>query len=359
MNRSADERAASVVRPEIFALSAYAVANPGELVKLDAMENPYGLPQAMRDRIAAAVRDVPINRYPDGHAEPVQRALRRACGIGDDLAILLGNGSDELIQIITCALARPGAVMAAPEPSFVMYRTNALHAGMRFVGVELREDFSLDATAWQQVLARDKPALVFMAYPNNPTANLFSREAVEAIITQAPGLVVIDEAYHAFAGATFIEDIGRFPNLVVLRTLSKLGMAGLRLGYAVGSPAWISQFDKLRPPYNINALTQAVVSVLLGDPDVFDAQARSLCAERTRVIREVRSMPGLTVYDSSANFIVVRVPNAPQCFEGLKSAGILVKNLHGYHPRVQHCLRVTIGTTQENDLFLGALRKLT
>jgi histidinol-phosphate aminotransferase len=261
--------------------------------------------------------------------------------------------------MITCALAKPGAVMAAPEPSFVMYRMNAVYSGMRFVGVDLRADFSLDMSAWREVLARDKPALVFVAYPNNPTGNLFADDALEEIVGTTPGLVVVDEAYHAFAGRTFVDRLREFPNLMVLRTVSKTGMAGLRLGYAIGARAWTSELEKVRPPYNLNVLTQAVAPILLGDRVLLQEQADAIRKERARLADELGKLRDVAVYPSDANFMVVRVPDATSWFNALKASGILVKNLHGWHSRVDNCLRLTVGTPQENDLLLTALRKLT
>ena len=256
---------AAVVRPEIRALTAYAVAKADGLIKLDAMENPFPLPDAVRAKIAAAVAAVPVNRYPDGGADAVKAGLQRALGIPDTLGVILGNGSDELIQIVTSALARPGATMLAPEPSFVMYRMNALYAGMRFVGVPLLPGFALDADAMLAAIALHRPALIFLAYPNNPTGNLFATADVERIVRAAPGLVVVDEAYYAFADASFLPRVAEFPNLLLLRTVSKIGMAGLRLGYAVAAPEWTAELDKVRQPYNLNALTQAVAPVLLSE----------------------------------------------------------------------------------------------
>ena len=355
---SAEQRAAKLVRPEIRALTRYAVANAQGLIKLDAMENPYALPDALRERVGNLAREVPINRYPDGSGERVKQALRDAYDIADDLAIMLGNGSDELIQIVTTALAQPGAVVAAPDPSFVMYRLNAIHAGLRFVGVDLAPDFTLDVAAWRETVARHAPVLVFIAYPNNPTANLFAVDAIEEIIVATPGLVVIDEAYQPFAQRSFLDRIREFPNLLVLRTLSKLGMAGLRLGYAVGAPAWIEELEKIRPPYNVNALTQALVPLLLSSRDILAGQAAAIRDERSRLARELASLRGVTVHPSDANFVVIRVPDAAAWFNALKDAGILVKNLDGWHRVVANCLRITIGTPTENDALVAALRTL-
>src|SRR5439155_1389265 len=263
---------AAVVRPEIRARSAYAVARAEGMIKLDAMENPYALPAGVRARLSEALARVPINRYPDGAADAAKEALRRVFSIPVDQDLLLANGSDELIQIITSALASPGAAMLVPEPSFVMYRMNALYAGMRFIGVPLGGDFRLDRAAMLAAIERERPALVYLAYPNNPTGNLFGARDVEAVLQAAPGLVVVDEAYYAFADASFLPRVAEHPNLLVLRTVSKVGMAGLRLGYAVAAPEWIAELNKVRAPYNVNALTQAAAVALLSDTGWIAAQ---------------------------------------------------------------------------------------
>ena len=349
---------AALVRPEIRALDAYAVARAEGMVKLDAMENPHLLPEAERAVLASALAQVPINRYPDGGADAVRSVLRRAFGIPASLELMVGNGSDELIQIVTATLARPGAAMLAPEPSFVMYRRNAIYAGMRFVGVPLAADFSLDAAAMLAAIERERPALTYIAYPNNPTGNLFAAEEVEAVIRAAPGLVVVDEAYYAFAQESFLPRLREFANLLVLRTVSKVGMAGLRLGYAVAAPEWIAEFNKLRPPYNVNALTQAAVTALLADTAWIDEQARGVRAERERLGAALARLPDTRVFPTRANFIVVRVADATRWFEGLKARRILVKNLHGWHPLLANCLRITVGTPAENDLVLAACAEL-
>jgi len=356
--RQAADVVAAVVRPEVRALSAYAVARADGMIKLDAMENPFTLPAELRARIASAVKDVPVNRYPDGGAHAVKAALRETLSLPASLGLVLGNGSDELIQIITSALARPGATMLAAEPSFVMYRLNALYAGMRFVGVPLAADFALDADAMLEAIEREQPALVFIAYPNNPTGNLFDAGDLADIVRRAPGLVVIDEAYYAFADASFLPRVGDFPNLVLLRTVSKIGMAGLRLGYAVAASEWTAELDKVRAPYNLNALTQAVAPLLLAERTLLAEQAATLKAERARLAAALAALPGVEPYPSQANFVLARVPDAPRWFEALRQAGILVKNLHGSHPLLEHCLRITVGSPAENDALLGALSAL-
>jgi len=349
---------AAVVRPEICALSAYTTASAEGMIKLDAMENPFPLPDAVRGRLGAALAQVAINRYPDIPADRVKRALVDAFGIPDTLGLMLGNGSDELIQLITLALARPGAAMLAPEPSFVMYRLNAIHAGMRFVGVPLASDFGLDRDAMLAAVERERPALTFLAYPNNPTGNLFSGDDVAAIVRASPGLVVVDEAYAAFADASFLPRIAEFPNLLLLRTLSKVGMAGIRLGYAIAAPEWMAQLNKLRAPYNVSAFTQAAAVALLADAGWMADQAATIRAERGRVAVALARLPGVTVFETQTNFLLARVPEADLLYDGLRQRRILVKNVHSWHPLLANCLRITVGTPRENDALLTALNAL-
>jgi histidinol-phosphate aminotransferase len=229
-----------------------------------------------------------------------------------------------------------------------MFSQYAQLAGLRYVGVLLNPDFTLDTGAFLRALDEQRPAVVFIDYPNNPSGRLFSEEAIAQIIAAAPGLVVIDEAYNPFALRTFMTRLAEFP------TLSKLGLAGIRLGYAVGRPEWIREFDKVRPPYNVNTLTHLVAERVLAHYDVLEAQARSINAERERLDGELRKLPGVTVFPSDANFILVRVPDAPGVFEGMRRRGVLVKNLHTGVPLLDHCIRLTIGTPEENRRCLAA-----
>jgi len=351
------ERIEATVRAEIRALTAYSVAKAEGMIKLDAMENPYGLPAQVRAQMAAAVANVAVNRYPDGAADAVKAALRRSLSLADAIGLVLGNGSDELLQLLTTVIARPGAVVLAPDPSFVMYRLCALYANARFVGVPLRADFALDADAMLDAIAREEPALVWLAYPNNPTGNLYDAADVERIILAAPGVVAVDEAYYAYAAHSFLPRVLEFANLIVVRTVSKIGMAGARLGYAAAHPAWIAEIEKVRPPYNVNALTQAVVPVLLEHEEVFAEQAATLCRERARVATALAALRRVTVFPTQANFVLIRVPEAQHWFATLRDAGILVKNVSAMHPLLANCLRITIGTPAENDALLDALSR--
>ena len=347
-----------LVRPEIRALAAYHVPDATGLVKLDAMENPYTWPEELRGHWLETLREVHLNRYPDPRGIELQVVLRETLDIPDSLGLLLGNGSDELIQMLMLAVSQPGRRILSVDPGFVMYRMIAQSAGMEYVGVPLRpDDFSLDLPSILEAMDREQPAITFLAYPNNPTGTLFDAHAVASIIEAAPGLVVIDEAYAPFTDRSFMPDLGDWPNLLVMRTLSKMGLAGLRLGYLAGPGDWLAEIDKVRLPYNINVLTQASAAFALRHKDVLDGQTRLIRQERERLFAALSGLDGTRPYPSEANFILMRLPagRAGGVFESLKSNGVLVKNLDGAHPLLKDCLRVTVGRAQENDAFLAAL----
>jgi len=344
-----------IIRDEIRALTAYHVPDPGGMVKLDAMENPYRLPPELCRALAERLAGAALNRYPDPAARELKLRLRAAMQIPSAMELVLGNGSDELIQMLALAVARPGAVMLGLEPSFVMFRMIAAFAGLRYVGLPLNADFSIDIAAAVAAVERYQPALIFIAYPNNPTGNLFAADAIARIVARAPGMVVVDEAYHAFASASFMPRLAEFPNLLVMRTVSKLGLAGLRLGLLAGHGAWLHHIDKVRLPYNVNILTQLAATEVLQHRDVLEAQAAAIRGERMRLLTELRRLSGVEAYTSEANFILFKVTKADQVFSGLKQRGVLIKNLHGTHPLLADCLRVTVGTPAENTQFLSAL----
>ena len=346
-----------LLRTEVMALHAYPVPDSSGMVKLDAMENPYLLPASLRDEIARLVADAAINRYPDASAQPLKEQIRAVTGLPDDIDILLGNGSDEIIQLLALAVAKPGAVLLSVEPSFVMYRMIAAFAGIKYVGVPLTGDFALDLPAMLAAIQRDKPALIFLAYPNNPSGNLFDADAIAKIIVAAPGLVVVDEAYYAFAGASFIDRLARYPNLLVMRTFSKLGMAGLRLGFLAGSRTWLTHLEKLRLPYNVGVLTQMVAHKLLQHHDVLLQQAAQIRQDRAGLYARIEEMADVRPFPSEANFILFRVKQATSVFEELKKRGVLIKNMGNSHPLLHDCLRVTVGTPQENGQFVTALQQ--
>jgi len=349
-----------VLRPEVAQLSAYPVPDSRGYIKLDAMENPYPWPPLAVEQWLEKLRDVQPNRYPDPACLGLKAGLKRANQVPEDAELLLGNGSDEIIQILLMAL-KPGSVVLAPEPTFVMYRQLSRSLALPFVGVPLREDdFSLDVDSILEAIHKHRPAIVFLAYPNNPTGNLFEASAVERILAVAPGLVVIDEAYAPYADATVMRQVGQHANLLVMRTLSKLGLAGLRLGFMAGPPPWIREFDKLRLPYNINVLTQVSAQFALEHEAIFTEQVRAILRDRALLQGALAALPSVRVYESKANFILLRLlrHDANDIFAKLKSAGILIKNLHSNGGLLSQCLRVTVGTPDENQQFIEVFTRV-
>ena len=310
----------------------------------------------MQQQLGERLGKLALNRYPLSDPRGFKERLGKVVGLPPGMQLMLGNGSDELIHLIILACAKPGTTVLAPAPSFVMYEISARFDHCNYVGVPLKENFALDAEGMLKAIAEHQPAVVFIAYPNNPTGNLFDRTAIERILRTAPGIVVIDEAYLPFAQDTWMPLLKRTPNLLVLRTLSKLGLAGIRLGYLAADGDWIEQFEKLRPPYNVNVLTLAAADLMLENMSILDAQAGALRSERGKLLSQLQATPGVRAFDSAANFILFRVANADAVFAALKQRGVLIKNVASSHPLLAGCLRVTVGTVSENEMFLKALR---
>ncbi|MEQ1516997.1 MAG: histidinol-phosphate transaminase [Usitatibacteraceae bacterium] len=346
---------AELIRPEILALSAYPVPSSTGYIKLDAMENPYAFPAELKPALMAHLAGASFNRYPDASASELRAAIREAMKIPDSLEIVLGNGSDEIIQMIALACAKPGATLLSFEPSFVMFKMIATFCGLNYVGVPLTADFEIDLPATRAAIEKYQPAVTFIAYPNNPTGNLFNREAIREIISASSGLVVIDEAYFAFSRDSFVDEVAAFPNVVLMRTVSKLGLAGLRLGLLAGAPEWIREIDKVRLPYNINILTQAAATFALAHYDALLLQAATLRDQRALLAAALGAVAGVTVFPSEANFILIRVPDSERTFSALLSRRILVKHTNAAHALLRNTLRLTVGTPEENAALVVAL----
>ncbi len=342
-----------MIRKDIKALAAYHVPDSSGMMKLDAMENPFALPDNLREAWVKELAQVEINRYPDADMLALRQQIAEQEGLQPE-QVLLGNGSDEIIQMLL--LANDPGVCVTPVPTFVMYELISQWLKRSVASVPLAKDFSLDADQFLQVCAREKAVMAFLACPNNPTGNLWSEETIVKITKGFRGLVVIDEAYAPFAERTHTHLIA--PNVMVLRTFSKLGWAGLRLGYLLGNADVIADLNKVRMPYNINSLTQASARFFLRHSDVFEKQARDICFERNRMTASLMALDGIEVFPSQANFILMRVQDADAVFESLKSRGILIKNMHAQGGLLSQCLRITVGSKDENNAVLVALREI-
>ncbi|MBO9686055.1 MAG: histidinol-phosphate transaminase [Mitsuaria chitosanitabida] len=356
--KAALDRALNTLRADVRAMRAYQVHPAAGLIKLDAMENPYRLPEALQQALGERLGRVAINRYPGERTGELARALAAHAKLPEGQGLMLGNGSDELISLLAMAVCRPGERVAvlAPLPGFVMYELSSKYQHLDFVGVPLTPDFELDEAAMLAAIERERPAIVYLAYPNNPTANLWDEAVIERIAAASPGLVVIDEAYQPFAERDAMGLMARHANVLIMRTMSKFGLAGVRIGYLMGHAELIGHIDKLRPPYNISVLNAEAGLFALEHAEVYERQAAELRAERERLQAALKTLPGVTSFPSQGNMILVRVPDADALHAELKSRGVLVKNVSGMHPLLARCLRLTVGTPDENAVMLEALR---
>ncbi len=349
-------------------MHAYAIQDSTGMVKLDAMENPYRLPLELQAQLGRRLGSLALNRYPDNRVNDLRDALSRYAGMPEGCDLMLGNGSDELISLLALACAVPATAangfhqpsVLAPVPGFVMYAMSAQLQGLAFHGVPLTEDFELDETAMLAAIEEHQPVITYLAYPNNPTANLWDDGVIEKIIIaigKQGGLVVIDEAYQPFSSKSYIDRMARHSHVLLMRTLSKFGLAGVRMGYMMGPKALIAEIDKVRPPYNISTLNCECALFALEHQAVFAAQAADLREQRTLLLQALAQLPGVQPFPSDANMILVRVPDAQKTFEGMKRRLILVKNVSKMHPLLVNCLRLTVGTSEENQLMLTALQE--
>jgi histidinol-phosphate aminotransferase len=349
-----------VFRQDVQAMHAYAIQDCTGMVKLDAMENPYQMPPTLQAELGQRLGALAVNRYPGARIDELRAALARHVALPSGCALMLGNGSDELISLLALACAMPGASVLAPVPGFVMYAMSAQLQGLAFHGVPLTPDFELDEAAMLAAIAQHRPAITYLAYPNNPSANLWDDAVIERIILavrEQGGLVVMDEAYQPFASKSYIDRMGQHGHVLLMRTLSKFGLAGVRLGYLMGPQALIEQVDKVRPPYNVSVLNCECALFALEHEAVFAAQALAIREQRAMLFEALADFPGVRAYPSEANMILLRVPDAQRSFNGLKQRKVLVKNVSSLHPLLANCLRLTVGTADENRLMLAALQE--
>ncbi len=346
-----------VFRDDIQSLQGYAVQPSAGFVKLDVMENPFRLPATLQAELGQRLGAVALNRYPAERIDELRAALARHAKLPAGCALMLGNGSDELISLLTQAIARPGATVLAPLPSFVMYQLSAKLLGPRFVGVDLRPDFQLDREAMLAAIEREKPALLWLAYPNNPTGTRWADEDIDALVDamEGHGLVVMDEAYQPFASRDSLQRLDR-PHVLIMRTMSKFGLAGVRIGFLMGTARLIQEVEKLRPPFNVSVLNCEAALFALEHEAVYLDQAAQIRMQRERLLAALAELPGVHPFPSEANMVLARFPDAAEQFARLKSRGILVKNVSGMHPLLANCLRLTVGTPEETTALIQALQ---
>jgi len=340
------------LRKDIQSISAYHVPNSDNFLKLDAMESPFVPNQDFQNEFTDFLSKVEINRYPNPSADEVVQSLRNLMGVDDSYGVLLGNGSDELIQILAMACGEKESIMSF-SPSFVMYEMIAKFTRLNYLDSPLI-DFDINLKEALNLIETQKPKIIFIAYPNNPTGNLFNREKIETIIKSTDALVVLDEAYYAYSDDTFLNDIAKYENLVLLRTISKIGFAGVRLGLLIGSQEIVSELNKIRLPYNINSLTQAACRFLLNKKDYLQSHANLIVNERKKLIESLKKYKNIIVFPSQANFVLIKTEESEKFFNFLLEKKILIKNLSKMKG-LKNYLRITIGSQEDNSIFSSAL----
>lgn len=334
-------------------MSSYSVPRAECAVKLDGNESPYDIAAEFRRDVFDRLRSIEINRYPDPEAVSLRAALGRSESFPRE-GILLGNGSDEFIQMIVAALTGKTGRVLVPSPTFSMYRLTSLVLGKEVVETELDGNFDIDVADAAETIRREDPDVVFLATPNNPTGNSFSEDRVLEIVERSAGVVVVDEAYFDFSGKSYLPHVEKHENLMVMRTMSKTGFAGARLGMLFARPELAGEVNKTRMPYNINSFSQAVMSFVLERPEAVREKADLVLAERRRLGEELSRLDGLRVYPTDANFFLVEVADADLVFDELVKKDVLVRRFEN-PPRLRDCLRVTVGTREENERLVSAL----
>lgn len=357
---------AALLRPELEDLRAYVPHDgAGVSVKLDANEAPPSLSPAVREAVARAVSSVPLERYPDPRALRLKEAIARRTGSRPE-ELLIGTGSDEVIALLTTALAQPRrrnaqAVVLMPTPTFVMYRVTARGHGWKPVEVPLDSAWDLDVSMMSRAIGMMAPNVVFVASPNNPTGNRMSGERLEALARQAgEAFFVIDEAYVDYARpAPSRPSKTTYPNVATLRTLSKVGLAALRIGWLEADPAIVSEIDKVRQPFNLSALAQAAAAAVLEDAwEALTADVEAVVRARGELARAIAALDGYVVTPSDANFLWVKTPGpAGPIYDHLLGEGILVRSFHATGGRLGSQLRITVGTDEDHGRLLESLAR--
>lgn len=339
-------RIKSLVRPNIRNLAAYNAKEIPSRVKLDANESPYGF-----DITDEILKSIKTNRYPDPEAKTLKKIIAKNLRLNPE-NILFGNGSDELIYYLTIVFGGP---VLYPVPTFSMYGIISQALGEKRIEVPLDNEFDLDTDRILSLIKKEKPGIIFLSSPNNPTGNCFSADSILKIL-ESTSLVVIDEAYQPFSSEKgFLPMLNDYKNLAILRTLSKIGFAGLRIGFMIADKEIINAVNKVRLPFNLNSISQAVAAALLKNPNTIKLHIGLITSERERLLNELWKIKGIKPYPSEANFILFKVKNSDKIYYRLLKKGVLVRNMKGV---VNGCLRVTVGTRKENNIFIKALKEV-
>jgi histidinol-phosphate aminotransferase len=350
--------ALGLVKPSVLTQPAYTLDAPVTARKLNQNEAPEDLPADLKQEILARAGAAPWHRYPAFVPEQLCQAIAdRHHWVPQ--GVLVGNGSNEVIQAALAVSVGEGAAVVAPQPTFTLYRLLTGVAGGRYIPVPLRgDDFGYDVDAIIQAAQRERARVVILNSPNNPTGSALPDGAVERLLAETEALLLCDEAYQDFGGPSAVGLLAHSSRVVVFRTFSKaMGMAGLRFGYALAHPAVAREIAKAKLPYNVNAITLAAATVALEHHERFAARTRAIIAERERFLPRLRQLPGIRVFPSAANFVLLRCEARPaaEIFQRLRDEfGILIRDVSS-GAGLRGCLRISIGTPEDMDAVLAAL----
>ncbi len=347
-----------IIKKEVLGQTAYAIDPRTCRIKLDANENPHPLPAGFKEKIRDRLDSLLLNRYPQAGSPDLKFSAAGSMGVTEDM-ILIGNGSDELIQtLLTAIRPDPAGGVMIPVPTFAMYKIGAINTSHTVIEIPLNDGFDLPIDTMLDIISKKSPAITLLSYPNNPSGNCFDAEKIKAIIAASEGIVVVDEAYFNFSRKTFLPYLEKWDNLVILRTLSKVGLAALRIGVMVAHPSLIHQLDKVRLPYNLNMVSQVAGQLFFDHEKEFLPQMDDIIAGREWLLDALKKIDGIVPYPSDANFILFSChADKNSVYEDLIKREILIKNFPSSGP-LKDCMRVTVGTTEENEAFIKALKEV-
>ena len=344
-----------LIKDSVRSLKPYSTENIRSEVKLHANESPFPPTNELYDLFAASLKKFPLNRYPDPDSKKLKESIAKRLGTKVD-HLVIGNGSDEIILLLLQVFCMEEDTIIIPDPTFAMYAIISQSLGIKTKNIPLNSNWDFNASLLLEAAEKNKSRLVFLSYPNNPTGNCFSEAEVRKVIEQFEGIVVLDEAYYDFSQKSFISEIKNHNNLVILRSFSKIGLAAMRVGFGVANPLIIQEINKVRLPYNSNMLSQSFAEHLVNNFQVVQKQIDFILKERGRLVDELEKINSITVFPTDSNFILFKTErSADELFTHLIYNGILVRNLSS-HPKLHNCLRVTVGTINENDRFISEVK---
>jgi histidinol-phosphate aminotransferase len=344
------------VKKSIEVLKNYSVKEEEVKVRLNANESPYDIPMNIKNLLGDVLLKENLNRYPDSECYGFKERILKYTGLNIE-NIIVGNGSDEIIKMIIDAFVDKDEVVVTHSPTFSMYKVTTNIAGGKVIELENQLD-KIDIDKIIDLANENKAKVIFLCNPNNPTGTLISRKDIINVLENTNSLVVVDEAYYEFCGETIIDKVNEYKNLIVLRTLSKaFGLAGIRLGYGAANKEVIEILNKVRSPYNVNRLSQRIGIFALDNKDIFLKNVKEITKERNRLIKEMKNIEYIQVFPSYSNFILIKSEKYKDILKRFREKEVGVRE-YGVDGSLRNCIRISIGTKEENDIVLKVLEEV-